>query len=209
MDKQLVLRNKLTTSNIQIIIFLLLFFTYPTHTHIAIEFNTVSAAVRIFCWTYYIFRSGCNFWQYESNCIFLCFISHLNTKINTHTPHTTQLAPVLCAMQSAYRKYSHLSLWQRHSWIVRHVIEAVSHILTHDYHSLISEVIQNNKTKHTELTFRLKCCWSWSVQLDQPQPTALLPSCSNGKPEAATAVELLIMGMRMPEHVELYLNHKQ
>jgi len=33
-----------------------------------------------------------------------------------------------------------------------------------------------------------------------PQPTALLPPCSNGKPEAATAVsELLMMGVRMPE----------
>jgi hypothetical protein len=33
----------------------------------------------------------------------------------------------------------------------------------------------------------------------RPRPTALLPSRSNGKPEAATAVELLMMGMRMPE----------
>jgi len=34
----------------------------------------------------------------------------------------------------------------------------------------------------------------------QPQPTALLPPRSNGKPEAATAVvELLMMGMRMTE----------
>ena len=34
----------------------------------------------------------------------------------------------------------------------------------------------------------------------RPRPTALLPPRSNGKPEAATAaVELLIMGMRMPE----------
>jgi hypothetical protein len=33
-----------------------------------------------------------------------------------------------------------------------------------------------------------------------PRPTALLPPRSNGKPEAATAVvELLMMGMRMPE----------
>jgi len=31
-------------------------------------------------------------------------------------------------------------------------------------------------------------------------PTALLPPSSNGKPEAATAIiELLMMGMRMPE----------
>jgi hypothetical protein len=34
----------------------------------------------------------------------------------------------------------------------------------------------------------------------QPRPTALLPPRSNGKPEAAIAVvELLVMGMRMPE----------
>ena len=40
-----------------------------------------------------------------------------------------------------------------------------------------------------------QCCWS-----DRPGPTTLLPSRSNGKPEAATAVDkLLMMGMRMPE----------
>jgi len=34
----------------------------------------------------------------------------------------------------------------------------------------------------------------------RPRPTALLPPRANGKPEAATAViELLMMGMRMPE----------
>jgi len=34
----------------------------------------------------------------------------------------------------------------------------------------------------------------------RPRPTALLPPSSNGKPEAATAViELMMMGMRMPE----------
>jgi len=34
----------------------------------------------------------------------------------------------------------------------------------------------------------------------RPRPTALLPPRSNGKPEAATAVvQLLMMGMRMPE----------
>jgi len=34
---------------------------------------------------------------------------------------------------------------------------------------------------------------------DRPRPT-LLPPCSNGKPEAATAVDkLLMMGVRMPE----------
>jgi hypothetical protein len=35
---------------------------------------------------------------------------------------------------------------------------------------------------------------------DRPRPTALLPPRSNGKPEAATTVDkLLMMGMRMPE----------
>jgi len=35
---------------------------------------------------------------------------------------------------------------------------------------------------------------------DRPRPTALLPPRSYGKPEAATAVvELLMMGIRMPE----------
>ena len=35
---------------------------------------------------------------------------------------------------------------------------------------------------------------------DRPRPTALLPPCSNGKPEAATAVyKLLMMRKRMPE----------
>jgi hypothetical protein len=34
----------------------------------------------------------------------------------------------------------------------------------------------------------------------RPRPTAVLPPRSNGKPEAATAVDdLLMMGMRMPE----------
>jgi len=34
----------------------------------------------------------------------------------------------------------------------------------------------------------------------RPRPTALLPLRSNGKPEAATeVVELLMVGMRMPE----------
>jgi hypothetical protein len=34
----------------------------------------------------------------------------------------------------------------------------------------------------------------------RPRPTALLPPRSNGKPEAATAVvELLTMGVRIPE----------
>ena len=38
------------------------------------------------------------------------------------------------------------------------------------------------------------------AQPDRPQQTTLLPPRSNGKPEAATAVvELLMMGMRMPE----------
>jgi len=35
---------------------------------------------------------------------------------------------------------------------------------------------------------------------DRPRPAILLPSRSNGKPEAATAVDkLLMIGMRMPE----------
>ena len=38
------------------------------------------------------------------------------------------------------------------------------------------------------------------LQSDRPRPTTLLPPRSNGKPEAATAVDkLLMMGMRMPE----------
>jgi hypothetical protein len=40
--------------------------------------------------------------------------------------------------------------------------------------------------------------------------TALLPPRSYGKPEAATAVDrLLMMGMRCPKHAERYLNDKQ
>jgi hypothetical protein len=39
-----------------------------------------------------------------------------------------------------------------------------------------------------------------SSQLDRPRPTTLLPPRSNGKPEAATAVnKFLLMGKRMPE----------
>ena len=38
------------------------------------------------------------------------------------------------------------------------------------------------------------------VEPARPRPTALLQPSSDGKPEAATAVvELLILGMRMPE----------
>jgi len=44
-----------------------------------------------------------------------------------------------------------------------------------------------------------QCCWSWSVRSDRPRPTALLPPRSNGKPESATAAELLMMGMKMLE----------
>jgi hypothetical protein len=41
---------------------------------------------------------------------------------------------------------------------------------------------------------------SWSGRPARPRPTALLPLRSNVKPEAATAIiELLMMGMRMPE----------
>jgi len=37
-------------------------------------------------------------------------------------------------------------------------------------------------------------------QPDRPRPTTLLPPRSNGKPEAATEVDkLLMMGMGMPE----------
>jgi hypothetical protein len=36
-------------------------------------------------------------------------------------------------------------------------------------------------------------------RLARPRPTALLLPRSKGKPEAATAVELLMMVMRMPE----------
>jgi hypothetical protein len=48
----------------------------------------------------------------------------------------------------------------------------------------------------------LQCCWSCSgqVRLARTRPTALLSPSSDGKPEAAIAVvELLVMGMRMPE----------
>jgi hypothetical protein len=47
----------------------------------------------------------------------------------------------------------------------------------------------------------------WS---NRPRPTTLLPPRSNGKPEAATAVnKLLMMSMKMPKHVELYLKDRQ
>jgi hypothetical protein len=39
-----------------------------------------------------------------------------------------------------------------------------------------------------------------SSAVDRPRPTELLPPRSNGKPEAAVAVDrLLMMGIRMPE----------
>jgi hypothetical protein len=54
------------------------------------------------------------------------------------------------------------------------------------------------------LTVLSLACSHCTVQIAgrpaRPRPTALLPPRSNGKPEAATAVvELLMMGMRMPE----------
>jgi hypothetical protein len=46
----------------------------------------------------------------------------------------------------------------------------------------------------------LQCCSSWSVPGDRSRPTTLLPPRSNGKPEAAIAVDkLLMMGIRMLE----------
>jgi len=49
-----------------------------------------------------------------------------------------------------------------------------------------------------------------SPQPDRPRPTTLLSSRSNGKPEAAAAVDKLpMMGIRMPETFELYLNDRQ
>jgi hypothetical protein len=65
-DKQLVLRNRWNQYNIQVI---LLFFKCPTY--IAMEFSTVSAAVHIFCWTYYMFRSGCTFFGNMNQTAFL------------------------------------------------------------------------------------------------------------------------------------------
>jgi hypothetical protein len=67
--------------------------------------------------------------------------------------------------------------------------------------------------RHQELTtalttsgFTLECGGSSVVgrgrasRPARPRPTALLPQRSNGKPDAATAVvELLMMGMKMPE----------
>jgi hypothetical protein len=49
------------------------------------------------------------------------------------------------------------------------------------------------------------------VSPDRPRPTALLPPRSYGKPEAAAAVDrLLMMGIRMPEtYIERYLDDKQ
>jgi hypothetical protein len=46
-------------------------------------------------------------------------------------------------------------------------------------------------------TWWQQCRWSWS---ERPRPTTLLPPRFNGKPEAATAVDkLLMMRMRIPE----------
>ena len=49
--------------------------------------------------------------------------------------------------------------------------------------------------------FRASLCLSGAYkQPDRPRPTALLPPRSYGKPEAAAAVDrLLMIGIRMPE----------
>ena len=59
-------------------------------------------------------------------------------------------------------------------------------------------IIHSNKSTnqmHQSLRFIAR-----RSQHARPRPTTLLPPCSNGKPEAATAVyKLLMMGKRMPE----------
>ena len=66
---------------------------------------------------------------------------------------------------------------------------------------LTLSLIQN----HTEIKqFLLSFLYNMSLfycgRPDRPRPTALLPPRSNGKPEAATAVDkLLMMDLRMPE----------
>ena len=57
---------------------------------------------------------------------------------------------------------------------------------------------------------RLNTAQHVSGRQARPRLTALLPPRSTGKPEAATAVDkLLMMGIWIPENVELYLNDRQ
>jgi hypothetical protein len=72
---------------------------------------------------------------------------------------------------------------------------------------ILMPIIRSSITAVAASGLALECGGSSAVgrdqvgcQLARPRPTALLPSRSDGKPEATTAViELLMMGMRMPE----------
>ena len=59
--------------------------------------------------------------------------------------------------------------------------------------------------------FRASLCPSsgvYQLQPDRPRTTALLPPRSYGKPEAAAAVDrLLMMGIRMPETLRLLMSY--
>jgi len=58
----------------------------------------------------------------------------------------------------------------------------------------------HQKLKNCSSSLWFYLCLSWSDRSARPRPTALLSPCSDGKPEAATAVvELLMMCMRKPE----------
>jgi hypothetical protein len=63
-----------------------------------------------------------------------------------------------------------------------------------------STCFEHPHAHHQELINCSIRLWFTAGTWDRPRPTTLLPPLSNGKPEAATAVDkLLMMGMRMPE----------
>jgi hypothetical protein len=65
---------------------------------------------------------------------------------------------------------------------------------------ILMPIIRSLSTAVAASGLPLDCGGSSVVRPDRPRPTTLLPPRSNGKPEAATVFdELLMMGMRMTE----------
>jgi hypothetical protein len=100
--------------------------------------------------------------------------------------------------------YDLLTCLECHGQIGAHVVHHVSYKFNKynginlGFVSLCIIIHSNKSTNQMHQSFRFIARRSNTAH--RPQPTTLLPPCSNGKPEAATAVyRLMMMGKRMPE----------